>query len=273
MVTHHGRPRVVIVSAHHFQELTEAQEATPAQDMASYASRLSSVLEHASEAFFALDAALHVTATNGAFTSLVGRAESEIAGRSWRACFPDVAQSVVEEQFVRVIRAGEAVAFEMAAGLSAERLFAVRAFPYAGGVAALMVNCTHERLSQAHVHESAALRHALAALPSIASAQLNVRGVLTSASEQLSRLSGFTSAELSHVRLTDILSPRDRASVARALEGVYEGGQTAQLSTAMLTKGGREVDVDIAVAAISGGGSAEALYVVISTGTASASLA
>jgi prevent-host-death family protein len=263
VVTHHGRPRVVIISAQQYQKLALGREGASGDDAFSHAFRLSAILEHASEAFFALDAGLNLTGANGVFTDLVGRTEAEIIGLPWRACLPDVAHSVVEEQLARVVRTGESVSFEMASGGTGERLFAVRAFPYAGGVAALMANCTQERMSQVQVKEGAALRRALSTLPSAATAQLNVRGVITAADKAFSRISGFTPEELRHVRLTDLLFPRDRASVMRALETVYQEGGAECLNTVLLTRGGDEIPVEIAMAGAGAGALAESLHVIV----------
>jgi prevent-host-death family protein len=265
VVTHHGRPRVVIVSAAQFADQSETHDRLGGQ---SHEGQFESVLQQSKEAFFALDAVLNVTNTNTAFDAVVGRGRSEILGHSWEAAFPGARLAVTSELFHRVMRTEESVEFSLTipsrSNPALDRQFSGRAFPHQGGVGVLMINCTGERHDQAIIAEAASIRKALSALSAVALVRLNTRGVMAGRNEQLAQISGFSESELQNVRLTDLLRPQDRGRVAQYLDLIHEGAPAKCLHSALMTKGGSEVDVELAAAAIIRDGAVGGLCVLIS---------
>lgn len=251
IVTHHGRPRVVLVSADYYSTWKEdtpfhsGEEHEPSFETSQHA-----ILDHVTEAFMALNAQLHVTAVNHVFEALVGHSASQIVGRFWEDLFPAAARALMGEQLKRALRTGEALDFEAPGDGPGVRRYAVRAFPYPGGVAVLIQNRTAEREMQGQLHEAKALTAALAMLPHVMVLRLNVRGVLTDVDPDFARLVGFSREELLACRLPDIVRPKDRAELTAALEAVLQGGQPARLSTTLLVKNGGELAVRIGVATV-----------------------
>ena len=246
IVTHHGRPRVVLVSADYYSNGKDDAPRNGVEEHSAY--ETSAILDHVTEAFMALNAQLHITTVNHVFEALVGLSASQIVGRFWEDLFPSVARSLMGEQLKRALRTGEALDFEAQGDGSGLRRYSVRAFPYPGGVAALIQNRTAEREMQAQLRRTKALDAALSVLPQVMVLQLNIRGVLTGVDCDFAALVGFSADELLACRLPDIVRPRDRAALNATLEGVLQGGPPVQLATRLLVKNGGEIPVHIGVA-------------------------
>lgn len=264
VITHHGRPRVVLLSADRFASWNEgAQGAAPsAEDQAAATSR-EALLEHVSEGFIALDATLRVTRVNTVFEALLGRSADHLVGANWSELFPLPTQSVIAEQMRRVLRTGEAVEFEADSTVQAGRCYGVCVFPFPGGVAALFDNRTEEHNLRNRLRHARAMRAATAALPRLAVARLNIRGVLVEMDDDFLRLAGFSSAELLDCRLTDVIRPNDRRALTQALEKVLQGCPAARMTTALLVKAGDEHQIELSIAPILRDGAADGVMVLI----------
>ncbi len=77
-------------------------------------------------------------------------------------------------------------------------------------MAALFANRTEEHSLRNRLRHARAMRAATTALPRLAVARLNIRGVLAEMDDDFLRLAGFSSAELLDCRLTDIVRLSDR---------------------------------------------------------------
>lgn len=249
IVTHHGRPRVVLVSADYYSSAKEDPGgAGPPQP--SFETSQSAILDHVTEAFMALNAQLHITAVNHVFEALVGQSASQIVGRFWEELFPLAARTLMGEQLKRALRTGEALDFETSGDGAGVRRYSVRAFPYPSGVAVLIQNRTAEREMQLQLRQAKALTAALDVLPQVMVLRLNVRGVIATADAEFSRLIGFSQDDLRACRLPDIVRPRDRAGLTSALEAVLQGGAPSQFRASLLVKNGGEIPVLIGVATV-----------------------
>ena len=263
IITHHGRPRVVLLSADRYASWSEeSQAAGSAEDHTAETSR-EAILEHVAEGFVALDPALRVTKVNSVFESLTGRSAAQLVGAQWSDLFPLATQAVIAEQMRRVMRTGEAVEFEADSTVQTGRCYGVRVFPYPGGVAALFVNHTEEHDLRTRLRHARAMRAATSALPRLAVARLNVRGVLAETDEQFLRMTGFSSAELLDCRLSDVVRPAERRALTLALEKVLQGGPAACISTTLLVKAGEERTVELSLAAILRDGAADGVMVLM----------
>lgn len=252
MVTHHGRSRLVLVSAEHYAALETGGFAArgPDEGESAFETSLAAVLDHTGEGFMALDDRLHVTAVNHVFEALVGLSSSQIIGRGWEELFAATAQSVVGEQLRRALRSGEAVDFEAVTDSPSGRRYTIRAFPYPGGVAALILNKTAEREMHRELQAAKASEAALSALSQVMMVRLNVRGVLTEVGFDFAALTGFSREELLTCRLADVIQPRDRVALNRVLEELLQGSGPCEFTTTLLVKNGDERPVRIGAAAI-----------------------
>ncbi|MCX7584813.1 PAS domain-containing protein [Phenylobacterium sp. 58.2.17] len=251
IVTHHGRPRVVLVSADYYSTSKEDHSFHPREDDApSFETGQRAILDHVTEAFMAVNSQLHITAVNHVFEALVGHSASQLVGRFWEDLFPATARSLMDEQLKRALRTGETLEFEAPGDAPGVRRYSFRAFPYPGGVAVLIQNRTAEREMQAQLNQARALDAALSMLPQVMVLRLNVRGVLTTIDPGLAKLLGFSADELVSCRLPDITRPRDRADLTAALEAVLQGGRPSQIATTLLVKDGGELAVRIGLASV-----------------------
>ena len=251
IVTHHGRPRVVLVSADYYSASKEDHSFHPREDNEpSFETSQHAILDHVTEAFMAVNAQLHITAVNHVFEALVGHSASQLVGRFWEDLFPATARSLMGEQLKRALRTGETLEFEAPGDAPGVRRYGFRAFPYPGGVAVLIQNRTAEREMQAQLNEARALDAALSMLPQVMVLRLNVRGVLTTIDPGFAKVLGFSVDELVSCRLPDITRQRDRADLTAALEAVLQGGQPNQVATTLLVKDGGELAVRIGLAGV-----------------------
>lgn len=263
IITHHGRPRVVLLSADRYAKWNDAAEVVGGADDSVAETGREALLEHVTEGFIALDAALRVTKVNPVFEALIGRSAARLVGASWADLFPLQSQAVIAEQMRRVLRTGEAVEFEADSTVQSGRCYGVRVFPYPGGVAALFVNRTEEHALRNRLRYARAMRAATTALPRLAVARLNVRGVLAEMDDDFLRLTGFSNVELLDCRLTDIVRPADRRSLTQALEHVLQGGPPTRMTTALLVKAGDERPVELALAPVQQDGVVDGVMVLL----------
>lgn len=261
IVTNHGRPRVVVVSAELYATFNE-DGAPRERDLGGEIGR-TAILRHSTEAFLAFDHDLKVVEANGAFEAVIGLNLERLKGRSWNEVFPGAAQAIVGEQFKRVLRAGDAVEFEASVSPNGVRRCTMRAFPYPGGVAVMIVNRTEERELRRRLDEETAFRRALCSLHDVATARLNVRGVIVDIDSHFSVLTGFNAAELLDCRLTDVARPGQRHALGDAIELVLQGGPPKVLPATLLIKNGQELSVELGIAAIIRDGIAEGLVAAV----------
>jgi PAS domain S-box-containing protein len=250
IVTHHGRPRVVILSADDYASWVNDDEGGPGPSHVAFEASLAAVMNHTAEGFFALDSDLVLTAVNRVFEDFAGMAAASMIGRSWAELFPGAARSIAGEHFQRVLRTGEVSDFEMISTVRAGRVLSVRAFPYPDGMGVLFTNRTEERDLLKRLRGAGALEAALAAVGGAAVLEINLRGVIVATDAAFETLTGFTRAELQRHRLVDLLVPRFRAAVSDALERVFSGGRAAAADTVILGRNGRETPARMGLAAI-----------------------
>ena len=248
IVTHHGRPRVVLVSAGVYSSWNTSAPAE--QSDGSFEASRAAILDHMAEAFMALDDRLRITAVNHAFKALTGLSASQMIGRSWEDLFPPFTRVVLEERLRQVLASGEAQDFEVAGDGLGRRRYTVRAFPHPGGVAVLVQNRTAEQELRLQAHEAKALEEALGALSEVMVLRMNTRGLLTEVDRPFTKLVGFSEEELGAQRLWDLVRPAEQQALAAALESVMESARAAHLTATLMTRDGGERLVKIGVSAV-----------------------
>lgn len=271
IVTHHGRPRVVLLSADQyatFQCIPSAPDGSPL-DLA-FETALSAVLDNTTEAFISFDHSLNVTAINRVFESMFGQIASHVVGRAFDAVFPLAAQSVIGEQLRRALKTGEVIEFFSPTTTENQRYYAYRAFPYPDGIAVLIVNQTAEREFRIDQQNASALRLALSGLPSVCAVYMNVRNVICGVDASFAALSGFSKEELMGFRLTDVVLPKDRPEVTQVLEEVLQMGAPRTFRMNLLVKGQAEQLVEVSAAPIVREAMCEGIAVVLTPVSAGA---
>lgn len=249
IVTHHGRPRVVFLSADTFTGYAKTSSDGETPEVA-FEARLNAVLGHSTEGFFALDHAMTIIGVNRVFEDFFGLAASQMIGRPYAEVFSGADRTPAWEQFQRVLRTGEPCEFELHSKIRIGTILDVRAFPYAGGMGALFINRTEERTMAEKLRGVAALEQALKAADHAGIIELNVRGGIVAASRAFERLTSFGPGELARCRLIDLLVPRTRPDVVAAIEAALNGEGPQSAVAVVLGRDGKETAVKMGIAAL-----------------------
>lgn len=218
-VTHHGRPRVVILSADEYERLTAA--GTPsgaiAADDTDAEAALQSLLCGMTEGFLGFDGQLKIVVVNSVAQAYLGRSESQLLGQPLYP--PDLADrgAVMSDRLRWVLRTGESATFETSSLWREGRHLLGRAFPYRDGVGVIFANITQVTALKAEQSAWRAERQALAQHPAVALASLNVLGFFVDANAAFESFIGFTAGQLADVRLADLAAPAARHDLAQGL--------------------------------------------------------
>ncbi len=248
IVTHHGRPRVAVVSAGLFFGLTGEEAGRESRGRSETA--LSAVLGAMSEAFVAFDDHLRVAVVNHPFEALAGLGAAQLEGLSCAELFPAPCQAMIGEQVLRALKAGEIVEFEASAAPGGERRCSMRAFPYPGGVALLMLNRSEERDLRRRFEAAEAFRTATSNLHDLGAARLNVRGAFAELDERFAAMTGFKVEELIDYRLTDVVRPAERHALSARIEAVMRTNEPAVTLATLLVKNGGEREIELSLAPV-----------------------
>jgi len=250
VITHHGHPRAVLMSAERFAESSPPGTQTHGTP---FEVGLSAIIEHTNQAFAAVDLQLDITMVNHVFEDLSGRLSSQLVGAQVADVFPPDLGAMVVEQLIRVRRSGEATTFEFETPLDGDgdpRTYHLRAFPFPGGVGILIENMTELRNGELRVRQSAGLERALAALSVVGVVKLNLRGVIVKTDEVFDQMTGFGEGELVRRRLMDIVSPDLRDSLMMAIDDVLSDHAAKTVASVLVLKGGVKQPVEISLAAV-----------------------
>jgi prevent-host-death family protein len=248
VVTHHGRPRVVVISA----ELYSRQGTGPHLQAEPSSSEigLHAVLGAMSEAFAAFDDGLRLTGSNLAFDTLVRINRAQLLGRSWSEIFPAARQTVIGENLKRAGYAGELVEFEAYVDAEGERRGTMRAFPYPGGVGLIAINRSEELNLRRRLSEKASFKAAFSGLHEVATLRLNSRGVIIGFDERFEEISGFQANEVRDCRLSDIFRPIERRKLGAIVERLLQNGAGEAMPATLLAKDGQERPLELSLAPI-----------------------
>jgi len=248
VVTHHGRPRVAVVSAGLFYGL--AGESAGREARLGAETALSALLGAMTEAFVAFDEHLRVVTANHPFEALAGLGASQLTGLAWATLFPAPSQALIGEQLLRALKAGEVVEFEAGASPDGDRRCSMRAFPYPGGVALLIVNRSVELDLRRRIEAAEAFRAARSNLHDLGAARLNVRGAFAEMDERFADMTGFKVEELIDYRLTDVVRPAERHALSMLIETVLRTCQPTVTAATLLVRNGGERVVELSLAPV-----------------------
>lgn len=247
VVTHHGRPRVVIQSFDAIRQM-RSELSVAARGEARHERALMAVLNHMVEGFIALDRDLRIVMVNQGFEDMTGSCASQLAGKVLRDEFP--AHVVFYDFVYRTLKLGEACEFDIASMLEPGRTYRARAFPYNGGVGVTLLSRAEDQVRMRKDAAAAARLQSVLALPGVCTATVNLRGLLMEVSEALADLTGFEAADLASVQLAQLMKPATKYRVTEALEAAIEAKEKTAATVVLLTKGLTETPVNIAFAPV-----------------------
>jgi prevent-host-death family protein len=147
IVTHHGRPRLALLSAAHF----EALRARAKDDDGVARRKLGLIINSIREGYLSVDAELRIVTVNRVAEILLGRTRDELAGTAWDVSFPEAEWMNLADQVRRVIEHGKVLTLEVQLRLHGQRTVEVQAFPLPaphGGAGILFFNVSETRRNE-----------------------------------------------------------------------------------------------------------------------------
>jgi len=134
------------VAERQIRDLTERNQARVALQQS--ARTLTDILENTTDGFFCLDHAWRFTYVNPQAERLFGRARKELLGGELWQKFPELRNTLFEENYRRVMANQTPAEFEACEPNGTTRWFEVHAYPSGGGVSALFRDVTERKRAE-----------------------------------------------------------------------------------------------------------------------------
>ncbi len=224
-VTHHGRPRAMLISIDQYEKMGDggvvaANAELPARELAG---ALRSLLHGMTEGFIALDDQLRMVAVNPVIEAFLGETEADLLGRHVSSLEDGERAAVFTDRYRWVQRTGEPASFLAKTMLQdREQTLSVRAFPYRGGVGVIYVNVTRQELMKDALAASEAESKALEAHPNVGAATLNALGFFVGVNPGFEGLAGFGLNQLVDLRLVDLVRASDRLALSQGMNALLQ---------------------------------------------------
>lgn len=241
-ITHHGRPRLMLLSIDLFNETAGPEPGGAVeQDVAHTNGQLRAILNQIHSGFMAFDKDLRVIDINPAAELFLGLARAELIGRDMRDLVPQSRTSIAWDFYRRVLQTGETLEFRVRSTLRSGPPLKVQAFPYDDvGVGVLFSNLSSQEEVRVLKERDDAMKAALQFEPAISLLRLNARGVIEEVDEHFCAMSGFSAAQLGGLMLTELANAKERPLLQRALNAAIREDMPKAVSAAIVTREGAE---------------------------------
>ncbi|HEY0270030.1 MAG TPA: PAS domain-containing protein [Sphingomonas sp.] len=255
LVTHHGRPRCVLLTMDQYQAMAAAAPLPAAGNEQAARREIEHGLlaERIEGGFVALDAHFRIAAVTSLGALLLGQPAARLQGQALADVLTAFESGPAAAGLRRVQRTGEEARFDLPVGIAGEERLEVRAFPWPAGVAMILRRVADRDDGDRSLSEAAALAAARGAHGRSGVARLTVRATIASAEPGFAALAGFAPERLAGVRLIDLLALPARVALAEAIERVLGGGGAEALDSRLLVNNGDETPVRLAFAALADG--------------------
>lgn len=265
LVTHHGRERLVLVSAARYRELVDASTSGTGCTAGSATGRevAGQLMEHVAQGFIAFGSDMTVVAINRAACCFLRAERDDVLGRRLDERLPGIEETLGYAGLVRAAQSGSISTLEMPSFAYEGRWLLFQTFPYGEGAACLFRDMTDELEARRLIDAKTATLAALAAHGGAGRAKLSTRGTFKELDQAFAEHAGFTPEGLARARLIDILTKDCRAAAADVIEAVLDGGSACQLDADLLTRSGETRAVRIGLAPLRSQGSCHGAIVVM----------
>jgi PAS domain S-box-containing protein len=259
IVTHHGRPRCVLLAIDAYQAMTGAPSgpgdaADGEGDTGRHELEYSLLAEHMEGGFVTLDDSLRIRGASSIGALLLGQAAEHLVGHPIEEIVGSSGFGPALAGLRRVLRTGEEAQFDLRLLVGDHRNLRVRAFPWPGGAALILRANEEYDVDERARAEEQALEEARVAHGAIAIVSLTVRATIALVEPGFTSMSGFAAERLTGVRFTDLLALSARREAREAIERVLGGENRAEsFSSRLLVNSGEELPVRIALASRSEG--------------------
>jgi PAS domain-containing protein len=239
VVTHHGRPRCVLLAAEAYAQYSRApvQEEETALDQGLLSERIDMGL-------VVLDKSLPIEGLNTLASVMLGRSRDRLVGLSILDLLPRLAEDPYHPQMRRVLRSASPARFSLLG--QDERAMHIHAFPWPTGIALTLQSASSEEEAQAELARARALSAALQTHGNIGTAHLTVRASIAEVDHSFASIVGIAPERLTGARVTDLFAMSSRDVVSAALEQVITGSHVEALDACLLVDGDRPRRVALA---------------------------
>lgn len=248
IVTHHGRPRLAILSMEDYQRLLSHGE----NDEGASHRKLGIILDSIREGYISIDTDWRIMTVNRVAELFLGRTREELVGRSWHETFRNTSAPSFEPQLRRVFDHGQVVNFEALSMLHAGRIVDLQAFPLpgpAGGVGILFFNISEARRNEEVARElEARVQSMLSLLDDRAVVGVNRDEKLFLWNKHAQHIFGWREDEVNGQPLSRLLSSEDDGLLRHMRSLPSNGPISKTASVPGVHKSGRALSLDAAVA-------------------------
>jgi prevent-host-death family protein len=252
VVTHHGRPRCVLLSAESYRAIAESGALDEdGGETARHGVGYALLAERIEAGLVELDVDLTITRANSVAGLLLHRAAEHLVGRALAEVAPTFGTGFPGARLRRAAREGEEARFDCP--MEDGSAVSAHVFPWPGGAALLLRRAGADEAAERAVAEASARDAALAAHGGVGMVQLTVRGTIAEADTAFATLAGFDRKRLKGVRAIDLMALSARVALADAIERVLSGGGSEAIDTRLLVNGGDERPVRVALAPMPSG--------------------
>jgi prevent-host-death family protein len=224
LVTHHGRPRLVLLSAEEFVRLSENAAEQPAEAAEDYIDLArASFLANMFEGFMVFDRDLKVRFLNQVAVSSAGHLPQELVGRLIDD--PEFGEQgkLLAERLRRVLRTGEALQFESRGFFNQHRFYESKAFPLGDGVGLTFCQLTELFDLRQDLAAKRAREQAVEGLDLIGQLVVNSMGFVQQANAAFCRLIGAQESEVLGARMGDLVAPASRQTFEKDMSALLQG--------------------------------------------------
>ncbi len=242
-ITHHGRARVMLISADEYERLAARRPATSSSESL----ELLQFIENCYEGFLAYDADLRLTHMNRVAENYFGMPKASWIGRRVDDADDGPINPFIRSMMERVLSSGEPAEYEADSKMFPGRRLSLRTFPYKDGVASLFQNVTERERLRAISETSKATRLAVQQSGQIATVRLNARAWMDVVDHIFTEMTGFEAEDLKGIRLINCVVPQDRRLAQKFFDEVSAQIKSGVFTASIIVKSGEERRFKIAV--------------------------
>jgi prevent-host-death family protein len=248
IITHHGRPRLMLVSVEAFKKAeADPQALSVAADVVT---QFQSVLSQIREAFYALNKDFQIIEVNAAAERYFGLTRSAMLGKDFRQLIPHTRDSMAWDIYRRVMQTGEQAEFKINGSIRGRPKLNVKAFPFDGGGVGVMFTSNEIADQESLLRKRGeALFKALKCEPALSVAVLNSRGGIELADDAFCDLTGFRRDQLESLTLAELVGTAQRTLLMKAMNETLRDDVPKALDVALLTKSGDTKSVRLSLGA------------------------
>jgi len=251
VITHHGRPRAILVSVDHYDNMVSVPAPKATDD--DCAARLGSIVEQIDMGFMSFDRNMRYSMLNSVAVAKFRKPGESLIGQTITDIFPEVENSIILRRLKAVVANGEVDVFHAPSTIDNGALWRVRAFPFPDGVAATFRNADADIETERRLEEKRALCDAMAVHGGAMVVRVDGRGQIAQADRTFAKLLNITAEQLVGTRASVMMRASEREGFEQGLEHLLGGGASLAIEASLETRGAGVVPVRIGCAALQEG--------------------